>query len=113
MKAGGRSEDDAMRSYERPYDEALELKDRIAFYWNKMERRYEEVFVHLRDPCVRIDVLASSPFRLREARGSDACGYLPTSAALQGRPSCPLLHTGGRRGDRPSGSVSVGDRLPI
>ena len=40
-----------MWSYERPYDEAPELKDRIAFYWNKMERRYEEVFVYLRAPA--------------------------------------------------------------
>ncbi len=63
LKAGGRSEADAMWSYETPYDEALELADRVAFYWNRIDRWYEEdeeVFVHPRDPCVRVDALVSS-----------------------------------------------------
>ena len=63
LKVGDRSEDDAMWSYETPYDEALDIKDCIAFYWDKVDRWYEEdeeVFVHARDPCVRIDVLKSS-----------------------------------------------------
>ena len=63
LKVGDRSDDDVMWSYETPYDEALEIKDHIAFYWNKMDRWFEEdeeIFVHARDPHVRIDALRSS-----------------------------------------------------
>ncbi|MBV9916127.1 MAG: DUF427 domain-containing protein [Solirubrobacterales bacterium] len=38
------------------------LKDRIAFYWNRVDRWYEEddeVLVHPRDPYHRVDVLSS------------------------------------------------------
>lgn len=63
LKVGDRSEEDVMWSYETPYDEALDLKDYIAFYWSKIDHWYEEdeeIFVHARDPYVRIDALKSS-----------------------------------------------------
>ena len=44
----GRMAEDVMWSYEAPYDEALQIKDSIAFYWNKMDRWFEdevEIFV--------------------------------------------------------------------
>ena len=37
LRVGGRSEDDAMWSYETPYDEALALKDRVAFHRDRMD----------------------------------------------------------------------------
>ena len=37
LRVGERSEDDAMWSYETPYDEALELKDRVAFHRDRMD----------------------------------------------------------------------------
>lgn len=42
LRVGGRSEDDAMWSYETPYDEALALKDRVAFYRDRMDRWRED-----------------------------------------------------------------------
>jgi uncharacterized protein (DUF427 family) len=48
--------------YPEPLPGAEPLKDRIAFYWDKMDHWFEEdeeVFVHARDPYHRIDVLQS------------------------------------------------------
>lgn len=42
---------------------ALDLSDHVAFYWDEMHGWYEEdeeVFVHARDPYVRVDALQSS-----------------------------------------------------
>ena len=38
----GRMAEDVMWSYEAPYDEALQIKNNIAFYWNKIDRWFEE-----------------------------------------------------------------------
>ena len=38
LRVGERSEDDAMWSYETPFDEALALKDRVAFHRDRMDR---------------------------------------------------------------------------
>jgi uncharacterized protein (DUF427 family) len=61
-EAGGRRAENAVWSYEGPFPGAAAIKDYLAFYWNKMDHWYEEdeeVFVHARDPHVRIDVLES------------------------------------------------------
>ncbi len=63
VEVGGKSAENAVWSYETPFDEAFEMKDAMGFYWDKMDNWYEEdeeIFVHARDPQVRIDILASS-----------------------------------------------------
>jgi uncharacterized protein (DUF427 family) len=49
--------------YDEPPKDSLDLSPYVAFYWHKMDAWYEEdqqVFVHARDPYVRVDVLPSS-----------------------------------------------------
>lgn len=51
-----------MWGYEEPYAEVPYIQGYLAFYWNRVEGWYEEdeqMFVHPRDPYVRIDVLES------------------------------------------------------
>ncbi len=63
VRVGERSAENAVWSYETPYAEVAQIKDHMAFYWDKMDHWYEEdeeVFVHARDPRVRIDILQSS-----------------------------------------------------
>jgi uncharacterized protein (DUF427 family) len=63
LEVDGKAAEKAVWGYEQPFDEVAEIKDYVAFYWNKMDAWYEEdeeVFVHARDPHVRIDVLDSS-----------------------------------------------------
>jgi uncharacterized protein (DUF427 family) len=63
VQAGDRVAENAVWSYRTPFDEAAEIKDYLAFYWDRMDSWWEEdeeVFVHARDPRVRIDVLAST-----------------------------------------------------
>src|SRR3954453_17026346 len=46
--------------YPDPIASAPEIKDLVAFYWNRMEHWYEEdeeVFVHPRDPYHRVDII--------------------------------------------------------
>ena len=62
VATGGRRAENAVWSYEAPFDEVAGIKDYMAFYWNRMDAWYEEdeeVHVHARDPYVRIDVLES------------------------------------------------------
>lgn len=72
LRHGNRVAENAVWTYETPFDECLGVKDHLAFYWDRLDHWYEEddeVFVHARDPHVRIDVLASSrPVRV-EAGG--------------------------------------------
>lgn len=59
----GRTADNAVWSYPLPYDEVPQIRDYMGFYWNKMDSWWEEdeeVFVHARDPHVRVDILPSS-----------------------------------------------------
>lgn len=56
----GRRIEDAVWGYPAPFVETADIKDYLAFYWRKMDAWYEEdeeVFVHARDPHVRIDIL--------------------------------------------------------
>ena len=68
VAAGSETAENAVWSYQTPYDEVAGIKDYLAFYWNKMDHWYEEdeeVFVHARDPYVRVDVLDSArPLRV-------------------------------------------------
>ena len=59
----GKRAENALWGYERPYDEVAELADYRAFYWDRVDKwreEDEEVFVHARDPRVRLDILDSS-----------------------------------------------------
>ncbi len=63
IRAGGKVSEDAIWSYEDPFDEMAEIKDYVAFYWGRVDHWYEEddeIFVHARDPYKRIDVVNSS-----------------------------------------------------
>ena len=64
----GQTAENAVWSYELPFDEVAGLKDYVALYWNRVDHWYEEdeeVFVHARSPRVRIDILDSSrPVRI-------------------------------------------------
>ena len=61
LKVGERVAEKAVWRYLEP--ERPDLKDYVAFYWDKMDAWFEEddeVFVHPRDPYHRVDVLHSS-----------------------------------------------------
>jgi uncharacterized protein (DUF427 family) len=61
IKVGDRVAEKAAWRYLQP--ERSDLKDYVAFYWDKMDSWFEEddeVFVHPRDPYHRVDVLNSS-----------------------------------------------------
>jgi uncharacterized protein (DUF427 family) len=61
IKVGDRIAEKAAWRYLEP--ERGDLKDYVAFYWDKMDAWFEEddeVFVHPRDPYHRVDVLNSS-----------------------------------------------------
>jgi len=71
LRHGNRTAENAVWTYETPFDECMGIKDYLAFYWNKLDHWHEEdeeVIVHARDPHVRIDILASSrPVRVEAA----------------------------------------------
>jgi uncharacterized protein (DUF427 family) len=64
LTVGDRTAENALWAYPEPYEHAPPgIKNYGAFYWNKMDRWYEEdeeVFVHPRDPRKRIDAIHSS-----------------------------------------------------
>lgn len=63
IAVGDRQSVDALWTYPEPLDDALDLSDYVSFYWNRVDSWFEEdeqVFVHARDPYVRVDVLPSS-----------------------------------------------------
>ena len=62
IAVGSERAENAVWSYEDPFPEAAHIKDYVAFYWDRVDAWFEEdeeIFVHARDPHVRIDVLAS------------------------------------------------------
>ena len=63
IATGVETRENAVWSYEDPYDEVSGIKDYLACYWNRVDHWYEEdeeVFVHARDPYSRIDILDSA-----------------------------------------------------
>ena len=55
--------EDAGWRYREPPSECPPISDYMAFYWNKINKWYEEdeeIFVHARDPFRRVDCLSSS-----------------------------------------------------
>lgn len=72
VEAGGRRVENAVWGYPEPFDEVAGLVGYRAFYWDRMDHwleEDEEVFVHPRDPHVRIDILASKRRVVVEAGG--------------------------------------------
>ncbi|MHB8589626.1 MAG: DUF427 domain-containing protein [Candidatus Dormibacteraceae bacterium] len=60
---GGRVEEDLAWSYAKPASDLAPLEGYVAFYWNAIDRWFEEdeeVFVHPRDPYTRVDTVHSS-----------------------------------------------------
>ena len=56
-------EDNAVWRYPEPLDGSVDIRDYVAFYWNKMDGWFEEdeeVFIGPKDPYTRVDCLASS-----------------------------------------------------
>ncbi|SNS66718.1 DUF427 domain-containing protein [Rhodococcoides kyotonense] len=63
IAVGDQQSTDALWTYPQPLDDALDLSGYVSFYWDRVDAWFEEdeqVFVHPRDPYVRVDVLASS-----------------------------------------------------
>lgn len=63
LVVGERRSEHAVWGYPEPLEDALDIRDYVAFYWNRVDAWFEEdeqVFVHPRDPYVRVDVLESS-----------------------------------------------------
>ncbi|MEM7252222.1 MAG: DUF427 domain-containing protein [Pseudomonadota bacterium] len=61
--------ENAMWHYPAPFSEVAGLDEFVSFYWNRMDAWFEEdeeIFVHPRDPHVRIDIVESR--RLVEVR---------------------------------------------
>ena len=56
-------EENAVWNYAAPLEGAVDVRDYVAFYWNKMDAWYEEdeeVFVHAKDPYKRVECIRSS-----------------------------------------------------
>lgn len=63
IEVGGRTSVDAVWTYPEPLEDSLDLSEYASFYWDRVDAWFEEdeqVFVHPRDPYVRVDVLPSS-----------------------------------------------------
>lgn len=63
VEVGDRVAENAAWGYERPLEGVAAIAGHVAFYWDRMDRWYEEdeeVFGHPRDPYHRVDVLFSS-----------------------------------------------------
>lgn len=63
LDVDGRRVEDAVWSYEQPIEGARQISGHLAFYWNKVDRWFEEdeeIFGHPRDPYHRVDVRPSA-----------------------------------------------------
>ena len=63
IRVGGRTAENTVWGYPDPYDEVMAIRDFVAFYWDRVDRWYEEdeeIFVHPRDPYKRVDVVPSA-----------------------------------------------------
>jgi uncharacterized protein (DUF427 family) len=62
VEINGRTIEDAVWGYPEPLEQAEGVRKHYAFYWNKMDRWFEEdeeIYVHPRDPYKRVDALES------------------------------------------------------
>jgi uncharacterized protein (DUF427 family) len=94
IRVGDRVVRDAVWSYQDPLPGRTDIKGYLALYWNRVDAWFEEddeVFVHPRDPCHRVDVLTSSWHVAREVLGAR-----PARAAARRWPPCGLGGAAGR-----------------
>lgn len=63
IRVGDKVSENAVWSYQDPFPEVADIKDYLAFYWDRVDQWFEEddeIFKHPRDPYHRVDVLNSS-----------------------------------------------------
>ncbi|HZS00892.1 MAG TPA: DUF427 domain-containing protein [Chloroflexota bacterium] len=63
IRVGDRVEENAVWGYLEPLPMAAPIKGYLAFYWNRVDRWFEEaeqIYAHARDPYHRVDVLEST-----------------------------------------------------
>jgi uncharacterized protein (DUF427 family) len=63
VTVGNRAVENAVWSYEQPPPGMAQIRDRVAFHWDRVDHWFEEdeeVFGHARNPYVRVDVRPSS-----------------------------------------------------
>lgn len=90
IEIGDRRAEDAVWTYPEQFDGSLDLSEYVAFYWDRMDAWYEEdqqVFVHARDPYVRIDALP----RPATSRSLSATYWSPRrdDPDCSSKPDCP------------------------
>ena len=84
IKVGDRVIENGAWTYPEPIDGAPAFGGLIAFYWDRMDRWFEEeieMFVHPRDPYHRLDVLPSSR-HVRISRDGELLAESHTAIAL-------------------------------
>ena len=62
-RPGGKVEENLAWAHAEPTGELAPLRDHLTFYWNAVDRWFEEdeeIFVHPRDPYTRVDTVHSS-----------------------------------------------------
>ena len=112
IEVNGQTAENAVWTYELPFDEVVGIKDYVALYWKRVDHWYEEdeeVFVHAHSPRVRIDILDSSrflfetnlPTRYYIPREDVGAELLPSDTQTQ----CPY------KGAASYHSVKVGDTV--
>jgi len=55
--------EDIIWNYPEPYNDCVDCKDLVAFYWNKVDAWYEEdeqIFIGPKDPYTRVECLSTS-----------------------------------------------------
>jgi uncharacterized protein (DUF427 family) len=60
---GDREVKDVIWNYPEPFNDCVDCKDLVAFYWNKVDAWFEEdeqVFIGPKDPYTRVDILKTS-----------------------------------------------------
>ncbi len=103
IEIGDRRAEDAVWTYPEQFDGSLDLSEYVAFYWDRMDAWYEEdqqVFVHARDPYVRIDALPLVPPRPGFCRRRTGRRDETTQTALRNRTAHAVLHSENRRSQR-------------
>jgi uncharacterized protein (DUF427 family) len=63
IRIGDRVAENSVWSYVDPFPEHLDIREHMAFYWNRVDAWYEEaeqIYAHPRDPYHRVDVLEST-----------------------------------------------------
>lgn len=90
IRIGDRTLDNVVWAYERPLADVAWLRDRRAFYFDRLDRWFdedEEIFGHLRDPFHRVDVRESQ--RLVRVRVGETLVAESTSAKVLSEAGLP------------------------